>query len=119
MRNPSVKVIPFPEIENAYLIISCYRRDDDPNFIRATMSFFYDNKTCGTEWEPQYGPIQIWYPCDEKHEDKQEHYYYPFVVKHFGDWSQMAVDYEELREAFLRGDFKWIFSVLKRWSENR
>lgn len=117
--NKSVKVIPFPEIENAYLIISCYRyEDDDPDMLRSVMTFFYDNKTCGTEWEPQYGPIQYWIPTPEDSEvEKKEHYFYPYVEQHSGSWSQLAVEREGLKPAFFAGDYKYIFAVLAKWAD--
>lgn len=81
------------------------------------MSFFYGTETGGCEWEPDYGPIIRIYPCDKDHEEAKPHWFYPFCTGN-QNWSQLAVDSENLVEMFLEGDYKSMFNVLKRWSEN-
>lgn len=56
--NPKVKVIPFPEIKNAYIVISG-NQADTCNKVRSNISFFYLDGDIGVEWEPNNGPITI------------------------------------------------------------
>ena len=119
--NQSIKVIPFPDIENAYVVISaCYYQDRDR--VEKNMSFFYGGEKVGAEWEPNYGPITVIYSCDkdyvpESSFDKvQEHWFYDYCTG-YGYWSQLAVEDEGLKQMFLRGNYDGIFAVLKRWAE--
>jgi hypothetical protein len=120
--NKSVKVIPFPEIENAYIVISAHQEKDCIGEIkvRCLLSFFYADASGGAEWEPNYGPISVIIPCDKDYEgelDKAvEHWFYPFVKRGLY-WSQCAVDDEGLPNMFFTGDYAGIFHVLKRWSK--
>ena len=83
--------------------------------VKALMSFLYDVGEYAAEWEPEYGPIQEWHKCEEGAEDSREHYYFDFTDSGPGNWSQMAVDTHELPQAANRGDYDYIFSVLKDW----
>ena len=112
---PSVKVIPFPEIENAYIVISG-RESDTPNGVNKNMTFFYHNENVSVEWEPKNGPITTIYACSKHHPDAEEHWFYPYCTG-YGNWSQLAVLTEGLPEAFITGNYKQLFEILKNWSE--
>jgi hypothetical protein len=113
----SIKIIPFPDIENAFIVISGHKDVKTVNGVRFCMSFVYGTDKGGAEWEPEFGPITKLIPCDEKDEEAQPHWFYPFY-KGQGHWSQLKVDDEMLVDYFDRGDYKSIFNVLKKWSEN-
>ena len=113
--NKGIKCIPFPDIENAYIIISA-RESDKGNKVRKCMTFFYDSGSVGAEWEPNFGPITTLYKCPKEHKDARPHYFYDFCTG-YGNRSQLAVEMEGLPEAFLNGDYVKIFAVLKRWTE--
>ncbi len=113
--NKSIECIPFPEIENAYVVISARKTTKTPLEVGSNMSFFFNNGDIGAEWEPNYGPITVIYKCDSSHEDAQEHWFYAYCTG-YGNWSQVAVEEEDLHRAFLRGDYEYIFLVLKQWS---
>ena len=78
------------------------------------------------EWEPQYGPIQIWEECGENWKGEctwsegevgaRTHWHFPFVKDHVGQWAQGAVDDERLKEKLASGDLKGVFDVLMRWA---
>ena len=115
MINKNVRCIPFPGIENAYVVISGYKTKAG-NGVKKCMSFFYDNGAIGAEWEPDYGPITIIYKCNKKDEESRPHWFYDFYTGQ-GHWSQMAVEEEGLPSAFLDGDYEYLFLVLKKWSD--
>ena len=113
--NNNVRCIPFPEIENAYVVISGHKADNG-NGVKKCMSFFYDNGDIGAEWEPDNGPITIIYKCSKDDKDAQKHWFYDYCMG-YGNWSQLAVNEEGLPSAFLMGDYDWLFNILKSWSE--
>ena len=113
--NKNVKCLPFPGIENAYVVISGYKANTG-NGVKKCMSFFFDNGVVGAEWEPDNGPITIIYKCPEENENAQKHWFYDYCTG-YGHWSQCAVDEEGLPEAFLSGDYKHLFAVLEEWSK--
>jgi hypothetical protein len=105
-----------PNIENAHILVSAVW--DDNGKIHVNMSFLYDSGNVAAEWEPRWGPIQLWYRVDENHEHAKAHYFYDHVDGSANlAWSQLAVDREGLQGAFVRGDYTHIFRVLKRWAE--
>ena len=109
-----------PGIDNAWILCSGVIRDDDtyggPPQVRATMSFLYDAGSKAAEWEPQYGPIQIWTKCEEGAENSRPHYFYDYVLQDGWNWSQLAVDKAALPDAFAAGNYEHIFAELKAWS---
>lgn len=117
-----VAVLPFPGIENAYLSISAAVSPKEPPFdgvrLSPTMTFAYVNGRVAAEWEPQYGPIQLWYEraADDHENDRMPHWLWPFGSKSNARWSQMAVDRHALREAFAGGNYEYIFQVLADWA---
>jgi hypothetical protein len=113
--NPSIKIIPFPDVENAFIVISAGKTNDDHFKVRKNISLVYATEKGGAEWEPDFGPITILTPCDKNHESAKSHWLYPFFTGN-GNWSQCAVERERLPSAFLEGDYNYIFSVLKRWA---
>lgn len=121
MFNDTVKIIPFPYIENAYVIISFHKNDriDFDISIDTVITFLYDAGNVAAEWEPKYGPIQIWVKAEEETDKTKKHYFYPFVEDIWGNWSQLAVETEQLKEYLIEGNYKYIFYVLKKWTENR
>ena len=111
----------FTSIPNAYILVSASQRDIKETFgdykCQATMSFLYDAGEVATEWEPEYGPIQIWRKANANTPGAKEHYYYDWVEGGGMHWSQMAVDDNELPQAFVEGDYAYIFGVLQGWAE--
>lgn len=87
------------------------------------VSFLADNGDgSAAEWEPQYGPIQLWTECDEswrgeQNEKPRAHWHFPFVEDRLGDWSQLAVEREGLKGLLARGQVGAIFDVLLRWAD--
>lgn len=119
MKNKSIKVIPFPEIENAYIVISCFPDKDHGNGIKSNMSFFYGTEKSGAEWEPNHGPITKITPYYKDYAGGYgsaiEHWFYDYCTG-YGDWSQLAVDQEGLSDYFREGNYPAIFRILERWS---
>ena len=113
--NKTVKVIPFPDIEHAYISIS-FKKDSNVYGTDYVLSFLYDSGTIAAEWEPKYGPIQLWYKCDKESPDAQEHYFYEYHNTPSGSWSQLSVETEGLHEWLLMGQYVAIFNILKRWA---
>jgi hypothetical protein len=112
----------FPDIEGAFLLISG-RLKVNATLVKqfntiSMASFLLVGEDRAVEWEPNYGPIQIFHKAteDTPEDKKLKHYAFPYIRKpKFGEWSQCAVDYKCLPEAFINGNYKYIFSVLREW----
>lgn len=108
---------------SCYILSSFPRKDPKEHYgeykVKTTISFLYDTGEYAAEWEPEYGPIQVWHKCDENSENATEHYYYDFTDSSALNWSQLAVDRYGLPQAAHRGDWDYIFAVLKDWSDGR
>jgi len=106
---------------NCYLLFSAAKRDPKETYgdflVKANVSFFYDAGNKGAEWEPEHGPIQVWSRCDSDNEDAQEHYFYDYHNSKPGNWSQLAVDRNQLPQAAHSGDWDYIFAVLEDWAQ--
>ena len=112
--NKNIKCIPFPGIENAYVVISGHKSNSG-NGVTKCISFFFDNGDIGAEWEPDNGPITRIIKVNQDAPEAQPHWFYDWHAGQ-GHWSQLAVEKEGLPRAFLRGDYDLIFSILKDWS---
>lgn len=96
--------------------------------LKPHVSFLADNGNGqAAEWEPQYGPIQIWTECDEDWRGETErgnpieprkHWHFPFVEDNPLAWSQLAVDRENLKGLLARGNVDAVFNVLFRWADH-
>lgn len=113
--NKGIKCIPFPGIKNAYIVISGHKSNEG-NGCKKCMSFFYDNGIVSSEWEPNYGPITVIYECDKNHPKAQKHWWYDYCTG-YGHWTQCAVNELQLPEAFIEGDYEYIFNVLKDYAK--
>jgi hypothetical protein len=79
-------------------------------------SFCFINGDYAAEWEPEYGPIQVWHRCGKDDAEAKPHYIFDFENSGWGNWSQLAVDENELPSAANSGDWQYIFNVLKNWA---
>ena len=115
--NPKQKrVIKTQWKENCYIISSFpIRKDDEEFMVESFVSFLYDKGNIAVEWEPQYGPVQVWIKGSK--ETGKEHYFYDYVEDTPFNWSQMAVDSNRLKQAAYYGNFDHIFEVLKRFAD--
>ena len=106
---------------NCYILVSGARRDIKETagqfMVVATVSFLYDAGDIATEWEPEYGPIQIWDRCLENDKDAREHYYFDYTNSPPLHCSYLAVEDNRLPQALHRGDFDYIYEVLKKWAD--
>lgn len=92
------------------------------------VSFLADSgEGTAAEWEPQYGPIQLWTECDQDWRGQTErgneikpraHWHFAFVEEKPADWSQLAVDREDLKGMLSRGNLDGVFNVLLRWASH-
>lgn len=121
MYNKSIKVIPFPDIEKAYVVISS-RPTRDPNNgngVEKCLSFLVDGGNgVAVEWEPEYGPITVLRECEKADEGAIPHWFFPFY-KGQGNWSQLGVHRSSLPEYFIEGDYVAMFDAMKLWLEGR
>ena len=113
--NKNILCIPFPDIKNAYVVISGHKANTG-NGVEKCMSFFYDNGDVGAEWEPDNGPITRIDKCNKDNPEAQKHWFYDYCTG-YGNWSQLAVNDERLPDAFIDGNYKFIFLVLKKRSK--
>lgn len=111
----NIKILPFPNIENAYLVISFSKIKEPHPHTETCISFLYDNSNgVAAEWEPKYGPITVMYKCEKEHPDATPYWFWDYCTG-FGNWSQLAVEEKGLPEALYSGDYEYIFNVLKEW----
>ncbi len=110
----------FEGIDNAWILVNgVLKKQDEPDrMVKPYMSFLYHEEGSGIaiEWEPEYGPIQVWYECDGDCQIAKEHYFFDFVERRLGGWALGAVYQDHLPEAFARGDYRHIFAVLQGWA---
>jgi hypothetical protein len=109
--------------DNCYVLVSAHKAKeqhfpDDVN-IEYVVSFLYDAGNVACEWEPKYGPLQIWMKCSAEDDGAKEHYFYDYENAPNMSWSQLAVNNNGMKEAFLAGNYEHIFEVLKDWAESR
>jgi hypothetical protein len=122
----NIKVIPFPEIPDAYVVISFVPTKDPRhgNGVVARMSFFVadDREMEGVEWEPESGPItRIHGVSDPENLDKgpaMPHWYFKYYTGN-ADWSQLTVNREGLPELLLEGRYEMLFAKIKNWIERK
>jgi len=114
--NKRVAILPFPEIENAYVAISG-KTAETSNGVSSTISFLYATEEIAVEWEPNYGPITVLYKCDKTHPKAKEHWFFDYTTG-YRNWSQLAVNRTGLGEKFSSGNYKALFQVLKSWHDN-
>ena len=119
-----VLVVPVPQFgEGAHVIYSAARRDPKDTFgdfrVKNNFSFCYIQGDWAAEWEPEYGPIQVWHKCDELALNAVKHYIFDYTDSPGLNWSQLAVDENELPWNANHGNWQHIFNVLKRWAEDR
>ena len=107
-----VEKIPFGKEEGCFLVLSFSPVQEHEPDVKYLLSYLFMGEEVAAEWEPRYGPIQIWFKGDDR-----EHYTFDRIMKPYADWSQVAVENERLREAALRGDHAHIFRVLKDWAD--
>lgn len=117
-RNKRIARLPFPGIDNAFVYLSGKLNHEGANGCEAVASFVYIDGDIACEWEPRYGPIQLWMACDEGAEGAIRNYVFPWVSGG-AHWSQIAVEREQLPRLFADGDFDLIFATLRRWADSR
>ena len=108
----------FEGIKDAWILVSGgFRTDRGHRETVAHFSFLYDNgQGVAVEWEPRHGPIHRWHRRSEGDPDAMEHYYFDYISNDDAlTWTQLAVDEEELPEALVRGDYEYIYQVLRKW----
>lgn len=75
------------------------------------------------EWDGDYGPITVWLdastgiPEGYNEEDVAPHWFFEKAVGR-GNWSQLAVDRNELPRCLVDGCYDLIFSALRRFAES-
>lgn len=119
-----VLVIKVPQFgDGANVIYSAARRDPKETGgdfrVKNNFSFCFINGDYAAEWEPEYGPIQVWHKCDKDHQDAKPNYIFDFTDSGNMNWSQLAVDRYELPSSANNGNWQYIFNVLKEWAEDR
>ena len=134
---PRVAVIPFPPMDGCYLVLSGKVRQkqrygdkwysgheenvqkyEDELRTESHITFTYVQDGVAAEWDGEYGPIQLWFKSTEGYkegyDESRPHWLWPFAFGS-GHWSQMTVDEAGLGRAFNKGEYQYIFSVLKSW----
>jgi hypothetical protein len=117
-----VLVIPVPQFgEGARVIYSAAKKKAEDCYggeirVKNNFSFCFINGDYAAEWEPEYGPIQVWHKCEKDDPESRPHYIFDFTDSGPLNWSQLAVDKYELPSATNNGQWQYIFNVLKDWA---
>jgi len=110
---PSIKVIPFPELPNCYIVISILSDSVTVARNRSVFSFFATvNDELAVEWEPGYGPVTGIHACGSDHPDAEPHWYFPFFTGS-DDSSYAAIGELNLFSLFEKGSYAELFTALK------
>lgn len=113
-----VLVVPIPFYGDGARIIYSASKKDGPEFnVKNNFSFAWVAGNYAAEWEPEYGPIQVWHKCEKDAKGAREHYIFPYTDSDNLNWSQLAVSENELPQLANRGDWEYIFSVLAKWAK--
>jgi len=115
----SIKLLPFPEIPRAMVVISTEQVDEKvaPNCNIPIFSFLVQvSADAAVEWEPKYGAITLILRCSEQEENAMPHWYFPFHVA--GLWSQLTVNELELGKLFANGEYQLLFDAMQQWGCN-
>ena len=138
-----VAIVPWPEFPCAYIAISPRRKrqhavgeyfykehmehqntyDNYDVHCHPFMTFGCQVGSVAAEWDAELGPIQLSFECNKDFKSKEDNFYEQ-ATEHWlfdyaiwkGHWTQIAVDDERLKEAFLDSDFAHIFNVLKKYA---
>jgi len=108
---------------NCFILMSPKIRDNkrpmDIDNMDYAMSFVFHNRVThyAAEWEPRYGPIQTWHECSESDPGAHEHYFFDFTDSGGGNWSQTAVEREDLHTHFFNSAWGFIFNILASWAD--
>ena len=102
---------------NCYVLVSGTNKEGHGVGVRPYVSLLYEQNDIAIEWGIEYGPIQRLEKCGADHPEAREHYFYDYVINKFRSWTQCDVDDNNLPEAFLLGNWDYIFKVLKRFAE--
>jgi hypothetical protein len=125
MNDKQAKLLKLQFRPNCFVLISPSVRDSDrPHDIdnmNYVVSFLYHNPITGwaAEWEPRYGPIQLWHECPADAPNARPHYFFEFVDNGPGTWSQMAVENEGLHTWFYESGWGFIFNILATWADRK
>lgn len=109
-----VEKIPFGDRDGCFIVLSFGQKRCNYGdcWLDPLVSYLFMGEEVAAEWEPAYGPIQMWFKGDEIN-----HYTFPKIKDRPGSWSQLAVDREGLKGFALRGQHDAIFNVLKEWAD--
>ena len=118
-----VLVVPVSQFgEGAHVIYSASKKSAEDCCggevrVKNNFTFCFINGNYAAEWEPEYGPIQVWHKCEKDSENAKPHYIFEFSDSQGGNWSQLAVDKNQLPNAANDGYWQYIFNVLKDWTD--
>jgi hypothetical protein len=108
---------PVPGIEGAYILVSFARKPDIPECkVETKLTLFLDLGEKGVEWEPEYGPLRVWYKCGADHPDAKPHYFYDFTLND-GKWEWCQSEADKLVLPLWRGEFEYVFGAMRYWGE--
>lgn len=114
--NKSIQVLPFPNIPDAYVVISGMRSNHG-NGCETNMSFFYGTKKGGAEWMPDSGRFTLITPVNGSHPEAKPHWFYEYYSDDT-EWAQLLVDKSQIVKYFLMGDYERVFEILKRFADD-
>jgi hypothetical protein len=129
-----VAVLPWPGKENCFVCVSArvqrrrnfgekwcsgHNEFEDPGcsrpeVIEPRLTFCYVGENQMAEWDGHHGPITIIDRMNQGEDGASEHYIFDYASC-YGNWSQIAVEDNNLYEAFNTGDYDHIFNVLKKF----
>jgi hypothetical protein len=117
-----VLVVPVSQYgEGAHIVYSAAKRklkDTCGEFqVKNNFSFCFIDGDYAAEWEPEYGPIQVWHKCKETDKNARKHYIFDFTDSGGFNFSQLAVLDYELPQSANEGNWQYIFNVLKDWTD--
>ena len=102
-----------------YIIaISASKAEDNPvdkkYNLKSNISFVLLDEQLNTyvEWIPNFGPISIIEKSTNKNDEYRKECYIFDYSKGRGNWSQLTCDNANLNDAFIDGNYDYIFNIM-------
>ena len=116
-----IRMIPWPGMENCYVVISGQWPDNRHEMSKPHMTFTAVDWETGVaaEWDGEYGPIQLAFRAANPGDTPSGEFAAPCWIFENSvrglHWSQRAVRDHDLARSFVNGDYDHIFAVLGSW----
>jgi len=113
---PSLQILPFPEVENAYTVVSFFTVSKGKD-LRSRVSFLYRvNPSLIAEWEIESSDFILYRACDKHSPEAARHFFFEATAD-YGEVIEFKAAELGLAQQVKAGNFKEVFKILKTFGE--